>query len=100
MPVCDRCDCEDVIIGGLCAVCWAAPASPVEPAVGLHLAAALAYGLLWHMEIDRNKHNLRLASDARKALLHALTADDRKRGIELAKMLNAQSASLTIGVQT
>jgi hypothetical protein len=48
-------------------------------------AVNLAYGLLWHMQIDREDDNLRLASDARKALLSVMSKDDQLRGIDAAK---------------
>lgn len=48
-------------------------------------AMQLAYGLLWHMSIDREDPNLALASDARKALLSILSKDDQVRGIMAAK---------------
>src|SRR3990167_7944118 len=54
-----------------------------------HDALVLAYGLLWHMEIDRNDSNLYLASEARKALLAVMTIDDQFRGLEAAKMTDA-----------
>lgn len=53
-------------------------------------AVRLAYGLLWHMHIDRNDDNLRLASDARKALLAVLSKDDQLRGIDAAKMTDGR----------
>jgi hypothetical protein len=53
-------------------------------------AAILAYGLLWHMAIDRNDDNLRLASDARHALLLGLSEADRLRAIDAAKMTDAR----------
>ncbi len=45
----------------------------------------LAYGLLWHMEIDRADENLKLASEARRALFTVLTKDERADGIARAK---------------
>ncbi len=53
-------------------------------------AINLAYGLLWHMEIDRNGDNLWLASEARKALLAVMSKDDQLRGIDAAKMTDAR----------
>jgi hypothetical protein len=52
---------------------------------GITDAVTLAYGLLWHMQIDREDDNLRLASDARKALLGVMSKDDQLRGIDAAK---------------
>ncbi len=48
-------------------------------------AVRLAYGLLWHMRIDREDDNLRLASDARAALLTLLGKDEQVDGITRAK---------------
>lgn len=48
-------------------------------------AVRLAYGLLWNMHIDRRHPNLRVASDARTQLSNALSRDDKKRGIEMAR---------------
>lgn len=50
-------------------------------------ALALAYGLLWHMEIDRRDPNLRLASEARTQISNAISGDKtiRARGIEMAR---------------
>lgn len=48
-------------------------------------AVRLAYGLLWHMDIDRRDDNLRLASDARKALATVLTSGEQADGITRAK---------------
>lgn len=50
----------------------------------------LAYGLLWHMRIDRNDPNLALASDARKALLSVMSKDDQLRGINAAKITDGR----------
>ena len=44
-------------------------------------AIRLAYGLLWHMRIDTRDDNLKLASDARKALLAVISKDDQLRGL-------------------
>ena len=50
-------------------------------------ALALAYGLLWHMWIDRRDPNLKLASEARTQISNATCGDKtiRARGIELAR---------------
>lgn len=53
-------------------------------------ALNLAYGLLWHMRIDRDNPNLRLASDARRALSSVLSKDDKIDGITRAKMTDAR----------
>jgi hypothetical protein len=53
-------------------------------------AVRLAYGLLWHMRIDNRDPNLKLASDARKALLTVLSKDDQLRGIDAAKMTDGR----------
>ncbi len=50
----------------------------------------LAYGLLWHMQIDREDDNLRLASDARQTLLSIMSKHDQLRGIDLAKATDAR----------
>lgn len=46
---------------------------------------ALAWGLLWHMHIDRSSHNLLLASEARRQVGGTLTKEQKARGIELAR---------------
>lgn len=48
-------------------------------------AMALAYGLLWCMNIDRRDPDLRKASDARIALSNSMTMEQKKRGIESAR---------------
>lgn len=48
-------------------------------------AAELAFGLLWHMRIDRRDPNLRLASDARVALGNAIGHTRKGRGIQAAR---------------
>jgi hypothetical protein len=53
-------------------------------------AIQLAYGLLWHMTIDNHDPNLKLASDARKALLAVMSKDDQLRGIDAAKMTDGR----------
>lgn len=53
-------------------------------------ALELAYGLLWHMKIDNKDINLKLASDARKALLAAIGKEGQLRGIDAAKMTDAR----------
>ena len=53
-------------------------------------AMRLAYGLLWHMQIDREDANLKLASDARRTLASALGEADRYLGIDAAKMTDAR----------
>jgi Lar family restriction alleviation protein len=53
-------------------------------------AVQLAYGLLWHMSIDNRDPNLKLASDARKALLSTLSKDGQLRGIDAAKMTDGR----------
>jgi hypothetical protein len=50
-----------------------------------HPAITLAYGLLWHMRIDRRDDNLCLASDARAALLTVLSKAEQAIGITQAK---------------
>lgn len=47
--------------------------------------ARLAYGLLWLMDIDRRDSKLRLASDARKALLLSMSSADQAAGIAAAR---------------
>lgn len=61
-----------------------------RPRVDVPSAVQLAYGLLWHMHIDREDDNLALASDARKALMEVLSKDDQLRGIDAAKMTDAR----------
>ena len=58
-------------------------------------AINLAYGLLWHMHIDREDDNLRLASDARQALLSVMTSDDKADGITRAKATDARFTGAT-----
>ena len=58
-------------------------------------AALLAYGLLWHMHIDREDDNLRLASDARRALLEALSKEDQLIAIDRAKATDARFTGAT-----
>ena len=53
-------------------------------------AVRLAYGLLCHMRIDTTDDNLKLASDARKALLAVISKDDQLRGIDAAKMTDGR----------
>lgn len=53
-------------------------------------AVRLAYGLLWHMQIDRRDANLRLASDARLTLLSTLSKDEQADGIARAKAMDAR----------
>jgi hypothetical protein len=65
--------------------CGIAAPKSASGTVGVTDAASLAYGLLWHMQIDREDDNLRLASDARKALLSVMSKDDQLRGIDAAK---------------
>lgn len=62
----------------------------VRGEVDLREAARLAYGLLWHMQIDTRDPNLKLASAARNALLSAMTKDDQYLGIDAAKMTDAR----------
>lgn len=50
----------------------------------------LAYGLLWHMDIDRRSANLCLASDARRALEATLTREEKADGIARAKAADAR----------
>lgn len=47
-------------------------------------AAELAYGLLWHMWIDRYTRNGRLASDARIAIGNAIGPDRKRMGLKRA----------------
>ena len=56
----------------------------------LRSAINLAYGLLWHMQIDKRDENLKLASDARAALLSVMTKDNQADGITRAKMTDAK----------
>jgi len=46
---------------------------------------ATAYGLLWHMFIDRRDRNLLAASTARTHLSNVLTKEQKQRGIVLAR---------------
>jgi hypothetical protein len=48
-------------------------------------AINIAYGLLWHMRIDRRDDNLLLASEARKMLLATMDKGDQAEGISRAK---------------
>lgn len=48
-------------------------------------AVLLAYGLLWHMTIDRRLASDLLASEARRSLVAIIDRDEQSRGIELAK---------------
>lgn len=48
---------------------------------GITEQTALAYGLLWRMQIDRRDPNLCLASDARKTLLLMLNTEQQAQGI-------------------
>ncbi len=59
-------------------------------AQGLVEALRLAYGLLWHMQIDTTDDNLKLASDARQALLSVMSKDDQLLGIDAAKMTDGR----------
>lgn len=61
-----------------------------KKAATLPSSVALAYGLLWHMTIDHEDDNLRLASDARKALLSLLSKDEQAEGITWAKLTDAR----------
>ena len=49
-------------------------------------AVRLLTGKWPHMRIDTTDDNLKLASDARKALLAVISKDDQLRGIDAAKM--------------
>lgn len=53
-------------------------------------ALRLAYGLLWHMRIDTRDDNLRLALDARKTLFAVMSQEERRRGIDAAKMTDGR----------
>lgn len=59
------------------------------PASDRFEAMRLAYGLLWHMNIDRSDPNLRLASDARRALLAVMSSEEMADGIARAKAIYA-----------
>lgn len=48
-------------------------------------AAELAYGLLWHMWVDRYTRNGRLASDARIALGNAIGPERKRTGLKKAQ---------------
>jgi len=48
-------------------------------------AAELAYGLLWHMNIDTFNASDRLASEARRTLIKAIGKEGQGRGIQAAK---------------
>lgn len=53
----------------------------ITPQGEIQAAIELAYGMLWHMSIDTRDPNLKLASDARKALLSVMDKDAQSRGI-------------------
>lgn len=63
---------------------------PAANADDIQAAINLAFGLLWHMEIDTRNDNLRLASDARKALWAVMSKDDQADGITRAKMTDGR----------
>lgn len=46
---------------------------------------ALAYGLLWHMSIDRRQPNLAVASDARTQISNGLRVREMQGGIVAAR---------------
>ena len=48
-------------------------------------AAELAYGLLWHMNIDTYNASDRLAAEARRSLGGVIGREGQKRGIQAAK---------------
>jgi hypothetical protein len=82
-----RCGC-----GGADDYCPCQNVSPADKAAvpDRDQALRLAYGLLWHMRIDRRDDNLRLASDARRALLAVLSKDEQADGIARAKATDAR----------
>lgn len=74
-PTIDMLECEDVLSA---ADLLEKQAAEIER---LRDASAMAYGLLWHMYIDRRDPNLRLASEARTQVSSALSMDVKGRGI-------------------
>ena len=46
---------------------------------------SMAWGLLWHMRIDRSDPSLLLASEARVQVGNLLTKDQKGRGIDAAR---------------
>jgi len=62
-----------------------AEAEITHTAPPLAAAIELAYGLLWHVAIDRRDPDLAYVSLARRTLLEQLDRDGQRRGIEAAR---------------